>query len=48
MTGGDMPKAPSPVEPRYAAVVITQEILRLQTPAARWIARDAIRELKNR
>ena len=43
-----MPKAAPPVEPRYAAVIIAQEILRLDTPAARWIARDAIRELKKR
>ena len=33
---------------RRAALTTAQEILRLDTPAARWIARDAIRELKNR
>ena len=32
---------------RRAALVTAAEILRLDTPAARWIARDAIRELKN-
>jgi 3-methyladenine DNA glycosylase AlkD len=31
---------------RRAALATAQEILRLDTPAARWIARDAIRELK--
>jgi len=33
---------------RRAALATAQEILRLDTPAARWIARDAIRELKKR
>jgi 3-methyladenine DNA glycosylase AlkD len=33
---------------RRAALATAQEILALDTPAARWIARDAIRELKNR
>jgi len=31
---------------RLAALAAAQKILRLATPAARWIARDAIRELK--
>ncbi|HTZ21065.1 MAG TPA: DNA alkylation repair protein, partial [Opitutaceae bacterium] len=33
---------------RRAALATANEILALDTPAARWIARDAIRELKNR
>ena len=33
---------------RRAALATAKEILALDTPAARWIARDAIRELKNR
>jgi len=33
---------------RRAALATAKEILALDTPAARWIARDAIRELKSR